>query len=117
MLAFLALASALISAGLKYAGDENSADVALVAFLVTMLLSTFAFAASSIKRLINRDLRLRPWLALRQAPLIFLGLFSLRFLLEVITETKYDWFRIFLFSITMTIFFSFSWTAYRRTLR
>jgi hypothetical protein len=114
----LAIICIIASKSLESSGDENAADIASIGFLGSMLLCAIAFLSSALLRMRRGDLRLRPWLALRTAPLVFLGFLALRLLFEAISKTpEYNWFDILLLPVIMTIIHSLSSTAYRRTLR
>jgi hypothetical protein len=112
----LALALAVVGLVLRALDIAASADIVVIAFLVAMLLGAILLVTSSARRIAGGDVKLRPQLALRSAPLIFLIVLGVRFLLDVIFGDPYgNWLKILIFSVLLTILLSLSSTAYRRT--
>ncbi|WP_156420681.1 MULTISPECIES: hypothetical protein [unclassified Sphingopyxis] len=112
---YLALGLAVVELILRSLNIAAPADIVVIAFLFAMLLGAILLVTSSVRRIAGGEVKLRPQLALRSAPLIFLIILALRFLLEAIFGDPYDnWLKILMVSVLLTILFSLSWTAYRR---
>jgi hypothetical protein len=80
----LAFVLAFVALGLQIWGNDGAAMFIKIGFAVTLLLGVVVLTISACIRLARRELLLRPWDAMRKAVLIFLIVFGIRSLIELI---------------------------------
>ncbi|HEY1125037.1 MAG TPA: hypothetical protein VGE65_05350 [Sphingobium sp.] len=114
-LAALALLPAVGSLGLRYAGQIELADNALIGFAATFLLGMMLVLISGGIRLARGEVKLRPWDAAKSALLMFGIIMAIRVLAWVVLPSLgRDLIDAVIQSAIFAIAYSLYSTAYRR---
>jgi hypothetical protein len=114
-LLILAFFLALTATSLRYVAGGETADIAMIGFAVVMLLGIIALTISAVYRLSRGDVKLRPWLALKSALIIFVTVLVFTFLIwAVFPSMERNLTDVFMHAVIFALGYSLYTTAYRK---
>ena len=107
---------ALVTATLRKTVSDESADLAMIGFVLAILLGFIALAVSASVRLWKGELKLRPWDAFKAALLYFVVFMTLRIgAWALFADMERDIVKALVLSIAPAVALGFYSTAYRKT--